>query len=134
MINEREYYRVSYPVAERPVLSASYGQYDVMDVSEYGVRVALPSEANLTPGMCLIAVIRFHDGGELECYGEILRRDDDSIAVYLHKSIPLKRIYAESAYLRRIYRARFEDEGPVFPEATALSANPQNLPEQSSFT
>ncbi|MDQ1363465.1 MAG: hypothetical protein QG652_1326 [Pseudomonadota bacterium] len=102
----REYYRVQYPVADRPVLSAKTGQFEVMDVSEFGVRFRQDAPHVFEPGINLEARIRFNDGYEHEFGGEILRCDADSVSVKLHKPISLRRIQAESVYLMVNYKGR----------------------------
>jgi hypothetical protein len=103
----REYYRVQYPLADRPVLSAKTGRFEVIDVSEYGVRFKLDAEHHFEPGMSLIARIRFADGHEYECCGEVLRCDADMVSAKLLKPIPMQRILSESAYLLLTYNDRY---------------------------
>lgn len=103
----REYYRVQYPVADRPLLKAITGQFEVIDVSEYGVRFKQDDQHSFAPGMSLIARIRFADGHEYECCGEVLRCDAMSVSAKLLKPIPMQRIQSESAYLILTYHNRY---------------------------
>lgn len=109
----REYYRVQYPVIDRPVLSAKAGRFEVIDVSEFGVRFKRDGQYVFEPGTHLIARIHFSDGNDYECAGEILRCEEDSVSVQLHTPIPMHRIRAESVYLRLNYKARCDiDSSP----------------------
>lgn len=112
----REYYRVLYPVIDRPVLSVNAGKFEVIDVSEFGVRFKRDDQCVFEPGMHLVARIFFSDGNSYDCAGEILRCEEESVSVQLHTPIPMHRIRAESVYLRLNYKARCDldsmaDEG-----------------------
>ena len=69
----REYFRVQYPVLARPVLTAKSYQFEVIDVSEYGVRFRRNDVYAFEPGMQLVVWIRFSDGseGEVDLGGEL---------------------------------------------------------------
>jgi PilZ domain len=99
----REYYRVQYPVIDRPVLTVKTGQFEVIDVSEFGVRFKRNDLYVFEPGMQLVVWIRFSDDSEYQCSGEVLRCDQDSVSLRLHTPIPMKRICAESVYLKLNY-------------------------------
>jgi hypothetical protein len=103
----REYYRVEYPIIDRPVLSAKAARFEVVDVSEFGVRFKQEPMRLYEPGMDLNARIRFNDGNEFECCGKVLRCDDDTVSVLLHKPLSIQRIRAESVYLLMTYNARY---------------------------
>jgi hypothetical protein len=103
----REYFRVEYPVIERPVLVSNTGRFEVLDVSEFGVRFADYAAHAFAPGMQLLARLQFNDGYEFSCYGLVLRCDHDLVGVQLLTPIPLKRIHVESAHLMQAYHARF---------------------------
>ena len=103
----REYYRVEYPVVDRPVLSAKAGKFEVIDVSEFGVRFKQENTRLFEPGMYLDARIRFGDGNEYVCSGRVLRCTDDSVSAQLHHPISMQRIRAENIYLLHTYNARY---------------------------
>ena len=63
----REYYRVHYPMSDRPVLSAKTDHFEVLDVSEFGVCFKQDVRYIFKPGMLLIANICFSDGNVYEC-------------------------------------------------------------------
>jgi len=105
----REYYRVEYPILDRPVLSAKAGQFEVIDVSEFGVRFKQENPCLFEPGMHLDARIRFNDGNEFECRGRVLRCDEESVSAQLHKPISMQRIRAESIYLLQTYNSRYSN-------------------------
>lgn len=105
----REYYRVHYPMSDRPVLSDKTDHFEVLDVSEFGVCFKQDARYIFNPGMLLIANICFSDGNVYECSGEVLHCDGDRVCVQLHKAIPMQRIRAESVYLSMTYSARYID-------------------------
>jgi hypothetical protein len=102
----REYYRVHYPMSDRPVLLAKADRYEVMDVSEFGVCFKQDERYIFKPGMLLEATICFSDGNTYVCTGEVLRCEGARVCVQLHTPIPMQRIRAESVYLSMTYSAR----------------------------
>lgn len=99
----REYFRVEYPIVERPVFSITTGKFDVIDVSEFGVRFNVSVAHDFVPGQMIAGKIRFGDGRAYDCMGEVVRVDDYSVSMYLHTPIPMLRIQKETVHLMMSY-------------------------------
>ena len=59
---ERAFYRLQYPLAERPHLQVDDRSYKVSEISEEGARILLADSAGLDDGQSFEGVIQFHDG------------------------------------------------------------------------
>jgi hypothetical protein len=106
----REYFRVEYPIVERPVFSLTAGRFDVMDISEFGIKFYITVAHDFSPGQIIGGKVKFNDGRVLDIEGEILRCDDHSVSVRLTKSIPMMRIQKETVHLMMTYYAMFKKE------------------------
>jgi hypothetical protein len=99
--NRREYFRISYPKGGGPKLISGGVTYPVMNLSEQGLLLALPGRKTemYTTGTVFSGSITFHDNESFLIIGTITRVSEDSIAVNLRKSIPLRIIMAEQRRL-----------------------------------
>ncbi len=93
--NRRKYFRVKYPYAERPKLMITEEDFDVIDISERGIKFSL--------GPTLSETITFHDGESLAIEGNFLRTQDNEIVIQPLKGIPAERINKEQRYLKKKY-------------------------------
>lgn len=103
--NRREHVRVYYPLSclkkFLPVLILHARSYQVMDISEKGIRFANPS-SNLVPNGMLSLILQFPDGSSVSVMGKVVRRVPKQIAVRLENGIPYTRIMAEQVRLRKL--------------------------------
>lgn len=105
---ERSYYRIQYPLTERPVLMLEGRQYPVIDCSEHGLRFVRSLTAPLEVGDRVHGVLRFKRGAETEVEGDVVRVQGEHAALHLKVSgIPLSIILDEQRYLRTHYPMRF---------------------------
>ncbi len=103
--NKREHYRIRYPLACRPILKIGYAKYEVMDISEKGVKFNFSAYRMAPPGTQINAYITFHDGRSLKIEGELIRvnRNFATAILKLKESIPWKRILNEQRFLKEKY-------------------------------
>lgn len=101
--NRREHYRIIYPLTCRPKLRIVRKEYDVVDISESGVKFLHNRGAKLTPGSKIEAEITFDDGSSLDIHGEILRINDNILILKLHRGIPFWKIVDEQRYVKNKY-------------------------------
>jgi hypothetical protein len=93
----RAYFRVNYPSTERPILRIGKNEFEVIDISERGLRfwnnqnIKLPEWARGT--------IIFHNNNSLNVEGKIVWEYENGIGVKLITSIPYTRILEEQRYL-----------------------------------
>lgn len=96
----REHYRVHYPSGLSPSLMISGRSYDVVDISEKGLKFKATDIDNFYLGCGIAGDIKFYEDDELiECYGEVLRLTDDEVVVSLTDTIPVSRIKVENLFL-----------------------------------
>lgn len=88
-------------------------EFEIVDVSEKGVRFLYHKKEKIELNKYMIAVIRFRDGESYEVAGRVVRHEDDKIALQLERGIPYRRIIDEQRMLAQKYPRRFglfEDE------------------------
>ncbi|MBK8005330.1 MAG: PilZ domain-containing protein [Gemmatimonadetes bacterium] len=103
--HSREYYRVAYPTDLRPRLDVQSHFFDVIDVSEKGMRFALGKTADAPRlGDEVAGLIRFRRGEEVEVRGMVIRLDGREVAVRLEDGIPLRVIMEEQRFLLERHR------------------------------
>ena len=95
----REYFRLAYPKDCRPTLSSQQHEFEVLDVSEYGLKFHTDGLDEFSLGQKMMAHIRFYDDEEYECMGKIIRLGDSEVAVNLTLPLPLQKIRSEHIFL-----------------------------------
>lgn len=95
----REYFRVAYPTALRPRLEVLDHHFDILDVSERGMRFRLGKAAAPDAGNELQGVVRFRRGETITVRGVVVRVDDGEVATRLDDGIPLRVIMEEQRFL-----------------------------------
>ncbi len=101
--NKREHFRITYPIACRPALRLLNCVYEVIDVSEHGVRFSGNKINQLVAEMEVPATITFNDGSSLKINGRILRVDEKVVVMYIPESIPFVKIVAEQRFIKMNY-------------------------------
>ena len=100
----RAYFRVGYPLAERPRLILGDAIHQVLDCSEGGFRYHSAGFPSPEIGTFIEGRIRFRRGAQVEVKGHVVWTQRGQVAVALEDSqIPLSIIYDEQRYLRKHY-------------------------------
>lgn len=103
--NQREYVRIYYPLdcpkKYLPELVIRYRAYQLLDISEAGIRFLVP-RMNLLPDDILTGAIKFLDESTIEFSGVVVRRTKDQIALKLIVGIPYSYIASEQVRLRTL--------------------------------
>ena len=89
--DQRKYFRLKYPVAERPVIRSEDREFEVSEISEGGARIVVAGQGSFEPGQPFSGTILFADGEEVDIRGIVLRHYTDEIAVRLSVGISFKR-------------------------------------------
>jgi len=98
----RAYFRVVYPVSARPRLTIEMQIYEVLDISEKGVRFHIGNK--IFPFDEIIkAMVTFHDKENLVLEGKVIRKEEDEVALLLTEAIPYRRIVKEQQFLIKNY-------------------------------
>lgn len=101
---KRQFFRIEYPIDERPSLIVGDDTYEVLDTSERGMRLA-PIGHQPIPGN-LKGTLRFRDGSECLVAGMVARQaPDGSLVVKLTVGISLANIMKEQRRLIQRYRS-----------------------------
>jgi len=98
----RRYYRIKYPLIERPVITVDKKEYKVIDISEGGVKFFSPVKT-FNIGEYINGSIKFHDGEVLEVEGHVLRLQNKRVIILLDRGITLQRILKEQRFLIKKY-------------------------------
>ncbi len=102
--HEREHYRVTYPSSLRPRLTIQGHSFDVLDLSERGLRFRLGDVPAPAPGNDLEGTVRFRRGEALTVRGTVLRVIDHDVSVRLEEGIPVRVIMEEQRFLLHRHR------------------------------
>ena len=106
MEHYRDYFRVEFPKTYYPVIHLEDGKYDVMDVSEGGVRFKINKGKDFRIREDLTAIIQFPDGDIYDCSGQVVRINEQAVSLVLSSPLPLKKIRAEHIYLLNHFSSR----------------------------
>jgi hypothetical protein len=102
-VNERAYYRVRFPLAERPSLLVGETTYPVLDFSEGGLCVGVHAPS-LSLDDTVVGVVRFHDGEEFAIAGRVVREGQDNVGLLLdNQGIPFRKVIDEQRRLLTSY-------------------------------
>jgi hypothetical protein len=96
---KRSCFRVVYPLRARPKLAIDGQEYEVMDLSEEGVRFSGKQGHRFLVAQELQAVITFHDNDSIVSQATILRADRGEFVLSLQWPISHDRIMKEQRYL-----------------------------------
>ncbi len=100
----RSYYRIQYPVADRPRLLIDGVGHEVLDCSESGVRFRCVPGQPARYGQEIRGVVQFRRGTEIRVEGQIVRIDGEFAALHFTSvGIPFGIILAEQRDLLRRY-------------------------------
>ena len=103
---KREYYRVEYPLNDRPALLSMDDEFEVVDISEGGLKFKVEASEHFSVGDELGGKIKFSDNYTFDCKGKIIRIDDDNVAINYAHHLPLERVRLEHLLLIKKYHAK----------------------------
>ena len=86
--DRRRYFRVEYPSEDRPQLKVGDTMFDVLDISERGLRFTAPEGAKF--GEWVKGFITFHDQKTMEVEGKI-------VSIFIENAQPVE--YGEPLFL-----------------------------------
>ena len=100
--DRRQNYRIIYPEAYHPSLVIRNIPFEIIDLSETGLRFKLKENVKL-PGDLFHAEVKLHDESNVEILGRIIRISGQHAAMFMVvKKIPYQIILSEQAYLRNM--------------------------------
>ena len=95
----REFYRIAYPAKARPKLDVAGFSFEVLDLSERGIRFKLGDASAPESGFQLQGTLKFVRGVTAEIVGTVLRVQNGQVAAVLDEGVPPSVIRAEQRYL-----------------------------------
>lgn len=110
MIDEqkREHFRIAYPVGQTAKILIRKAEYDVIDISQRGVRFAMGKRGILEEwdiGTHVKGSVTFLHGGRAMVEGVVLRTiDEHSVVLYLDEAIDLKIMFDEHRFVIQHFR------------------------------
>ena len=103
---ERRHYRVVYPKQVRPRLLTPEGTFEVLDLSEGGLRFGgVSAEAGdgrpppPAAGDVVVGRVTFARGAAVDVRGRVIRAGQGEVAVELAEGVPFREILEEQRYL-----------------------------------
>ena len=97
---KRRYFRIEYPASIRPTLKIRKHEFEVVDISEKGVRFS--ADKKIKFGRWVTGNITFYDGQVVGVEGKIAWKREQTIGMFLTvKSIPYQKILSEQRLLAR---------------------------------
>ncbi len=103
VLERRQHYRIEYPLQARPRLDIGTRAYQVLDVSERGLRLVWESGSTPSVGWKFHGVLTLANGDRIKVDGHVLRVEAEQISIQLSSGVPLSRIMSEQLYLLRSY-------------------------------
>ncbi|MBK8575184.1 MAG: hypothetical protein IPN90_05730 [Elusimicrobia bacterium] len=104
----RALFRVEFPFGKRPVLTWETVRYEVLDISERGMRVSVEGRKPFASGVTVRTDVCFEDSKETVA-GKVLRGNEQEAVFQLTEGFPLERIRREE---RRLIRATLPPQPP----------------------
>ena len=104
--SQRAYYRIRYPIDDRPALEVGGESWEVVDVAEFGCGFLTRRGDGFHKGELVRGVLRIGDRHELPIEGMVVWRTDDHAALKFHRPIPFKVVLDEQRYLKSRYKLR----------------------------
>lgn len=100
----RQYFRVLYPPKYAPVVVIWGRNFQVVDISEMGVRFTNPLGLSFPEGYVVRGTITFYDQETIQISGSVAWTNDQAVGLRLVRGIPFTRVLAEQAFLRKVGR------------------------------
>ncbi len=102
----RNRYRIQYERDQCPTLRLHKIEFDVIDLSEEGLRFSLEGYSGVTVGQSIGGSLTFKDGNHSLVYGTVTRIDQNTVSVTLTQPIPYPKIMDEQRRLIVVAKAK----------------------------
>jgi hypothetical protein len=107
MTNQRDHFRVEYPKPDRPTIKIDKHSYEVIDLSEKGVKFDCGKTFRPQQNAPLAGTIVFQDKKTCDVVGTVLRylADKNQCVAILSQGIPLTKMMEEHRMLLKKYKS-----------------------------
>jgi hypothetical protein len=100
-VSRRAFFRINYPLVERPAFEVGRFIYEVVDCSELGLRYEIRDRRVPMLGAQLAGKIVFRRGQEVQVAGEVIRSSGGFVVLQLDApGVTFHEMLAEQRYLR----------------------------------
>jgi hypothetical protein len=106
--NRRRYFRLQYPLSDRPSLSLDGHAFEVSELSEGGLKLFLDGDYRFYAGQSIEGIITFHDESVTIVRGVVSRASDVEVVVVNLEGISFNRMVIEQQQLIRKYTNLYE--------------------------
>jgi len=126
MPQKRDHFRIVFPLGQRPCLVADLAEWDIVDLSENGAKIAVNCRTSLCSREKFAATIRFHDGTAAEVTASVQRQENEQVVLQFAEEVPYSLIMAEQRRLLRIFPREtllapvMTSSQPILPPVTAV--------------
>jgi len=97
--SRRAFYRLQYPTSARPKLLIEGYTFDVLDLSEGGLRFHTGPHPAPEVGTTFRGTVRVRRGDMIHTHGDVLRVDHSEVAARLVVGIPFQTIMEEQRFV-----------------------------------
>ena len=113
MSQRRNYFRVKFPVTQRPCLMVNSAQFEVLELSETGARVNAGGSTSLAAAEPVNATIQFRDGTSAQVVGCLYRRESNEVILRFRDNLPYPVIAAEQRRLLKLFPRQAQSPAPA---------------------
>ena len=118
MPQNRDHFRIPFPIGERPQLVVGAAEFEVIDLSERGARIVRNGQWPADGNGPFAATIRFRDGTTAGVTADLHRKDADKLILRFGKQLSYSLIAAEQRRLLRLYpRTALQQHAPAASDA-----------------
>jgi hypothetical protein len=103
MSQKRDYFRVRFPITQRPCLIAGSTELEVIELSENGARVAVNGSSTLCQSDPFDATIRFKDGTTATVSASVHRWEAEQAVLQFSDNLSYSIIVAEQRRLLQMF-------------------------------
>lgn len=118
-IQERAYFRLWYPQADRPTLTIGDQEFVVSEISEEGARIVLSGPFDHDHEEPFSGILRFSNGESDTIEGVVLRASESELVANLKPGVTLKRMMSEQIRMRQKYPTTLPSSDDTSGEATS---------------
>jgi hypothetical protein len=103
MTQRRSFYRIVFPLPERPRVTIGDCAFEVIDISEGGARLVSPVQPPHFSALPETATVTFQGGATLTSTATLQREEDGELVVRFRSNLPYSAIVAEQRRLLALY-------------------------------
>ena len=103
MDQNRDHFRIVFPIEQRPSLTTELAAWNVIDLSENGAKVEVQLETYPCAAGEFEATIKFRDGTAAPVKASVLRRSPEEMVLQFDKQIPYPLIMGEQRRLLKLF-------------------------------